>query len=238
MDFRKKLVVEPDVKFKLGNIDPAYKGKHESHESAAAELAGHTASLAQLQYRLYAEGKRSLLIVLQGLDAAGKDGVIRHVISGTNPQGVNVACFKQPTHEELAHDFLWRAHNHTPAKGEIMIFNRSYYEDVLIVRVHDIVPKSVWSKRYDRICEFERLLIQAGTHVIKFYLHIVRKSSSLDLKCASMILIGIGRSVIRIIPNANIGQPISKHSKTPCARRARRGHPGTLFRQTISGFVT
>ena len=172
MDFRKKFVVEPDVKFKLGNIDPAYKGKHESHESAAVELASYTASLAQLQYRLYAEGKRSLLIVLQGLDAAGKDGVIRHVISGTNPQGVNVACFKQPTHEELAHDFLWRAHNHTPAKGEIMIFNRSYYENILIVRVHNIVPKSVWSKRYDRICEFERLLIQAGTHVTKFYLHI------------------------------------------------------------------
>ncbi|MGD0532327.1 MAG: polyphosphate kinase 2 family protein [Methyloceanibacter sp.] len=172
MDFGKKFVVEPNVKFKLGNIDPAYTGKHESHESAAAELARHTASLAQLQYRLYAEGKRSLLIVLQGLDAAGKDGVIRHVISGTNPQGVNVACFKQPTREELAHDFLWRAHNHTPAKGEIMIFNRSYYEDVLIVRVHDIVPKSVWSKRYDRICEFERLLVQAGTHVINFYLHI------------------------------------------------------------------
>jgi len=172
MDFRKKFLVEPHVKFKLDNIDPAYKGTHESHESAAPELARHTASLAHLQYRLYAEGKRSLLIVLQGFDAAGKDGVIRHVISGTNPQGVNVACFKQPTHEELAHDFLWRAHNHTPAKGEIMIFNRSHYEDVIIVRVHDIVPKSVWSKRYDRICEFEKLLSQAGTHVIKFYLHI------------------------------------------------------------------
>ena len=234
MDFRKKFIVEPHVNFKLGNIDPSYKGTHESHESAAAELALHTASLAQLQNRLYAEGKRSLLIVLQGLDAAGKDGVIRHVISGTNPQGVNVACFKQPTREELAHDFLWRAHNHTPAKGEIMIFNRSYYEDVLIVRVHDIVPKSVWSKRYDRICEFERLLVQAGTHVIKI---LVRKSSSLDSKCGSMIRIGIGRSVIQIIPNANTGQPISKLSKTPCSRRARRAHPGTLFRQTISGFA-
>jgi len=172
MDFRKKFVVQPHLKFKLGNIDPAYKGTHESHESAVPELARHTVRLAHLQYRLYAEGKRSLLIVLQGFDAAGKDGVIRHVVSGTNPQGVNVACFKQPTHEELAHDFLWRTHNHTPAKGEIMIFNRSHYEDVLIVRVHDIVPKSVWSKRYDRICEFEKLLSQAGTHVIKFYLHI------------------------------------------------------------------
>ena len=129
-------------------------------------------SLAQLQYRLYAEGKRSLLIVLQGLDAAGKDGVIRHVISGTNPQGRQCSLLQTAHNEELAHDFLWRAHNHTPAKGEIMIFNRSYYEYVLIVRVHDIVPKSIWSKRYDRICEFEKLLIQAGTHVIKFYLHI------------------------------------------------------------------
>jgi PPK2 family polyphosphate:nucleotide phosphotransferase len=172
MDFRKKFLVDSHVKFKLSNIDPAYKGTHESHESAVPELARHTASLAHLQYKLYAEGKRSLLIILQGLDAAGKDGVIRHVISGTNPQGVNVACFRQPTHEELAHDFLWRAHNHTPAKGEIMIFNRSHYEDVLVVRVHDIVPKSVWSKRYDRICEFEKLLSQSGAHVIKFYLHI------------------------------------------------------------------
>jgi PPK2 family polyphosphate:nucleotide phosphotransferase len=172
MDFRKKFIVEPHVKFKLGNIDPSYKGTHESHESAAADLALHTASLAQLQLRLYAEGKRSLLIVLQGLDAAGKDGVIRHVITGTNPQGVNVTCFKEPTQEELAHDFLWRVHNHTPAKGDIMIFNRSHYEYVLSVRVHDVVPKSVWSERFGRICEFEKLLIQAGTHVIKFYLHI------------------------------------------------------------------
>ena len=175
MDFRKKFFVTPHVKFKLANIDPAYTGAFESHESVGAEIARHTASLALLQYRLYAEGKRSLLIVLQGLDAAGKDGVIRHVISGTNPQGVKVACFKQPTHEELAHDFLWRSHNRTPTKGEIMIFNRSHYEDVLIVRVHDIVPKSVWSRRYDRICEFETLLNQAGTHVIKFYLHISPK---------------------------------------------------------------
>lgn len=161
MDFRKKFIVEPHVKFKLGNIDPSYKGTHKNHESAAAELALQTASLAQLQLRLYAEGKRSLLIVLQGLDAAGKDGVIRHVISGTNPQGVNVTCFKQPTHEELAHDFLWRVHNRSPAKGDIMIFNRSHYEDVLSVRVHDVVPKSVWSERYGRICDFEKLLIQA-----------------------------------------------------------------------------
>jgi PPK2 family polyphosphate:nucleotide phosphotransferase len=172
MDFRKKFVVEPGAKFRLEKIDPAYKGEHESHQSAAAEIAHHTASLARLQYKLYAENKRSLLIVLQGLDAAGKDGVIRHVISGTNPQGVNVTCFRQPKDEELAHDFLWRAHYHTPANGEIMIFNRSHYEDVLVVRVHGVVPKSVWSRRYDRIREFETLLSDAGTHIVKFYLHI------------------------------------------------------------------
>ena len=172
MDFRKKFVVEPGAKFRLEKIDPAYKGEHESHQSAAAEIAHHTASLARLQYKLYAENKRSLLIVLQGLDAAGKDGVIRHVISGTNPQGVNVTCFRQPKDEELAHDFLWRAHCHTPANGEIMIFNRSHYEDVLVVRVHGVVPKSVWSRRYDRIREFETLLSDAGTHIVKFYLHI------------------------------------------------------------------
>ena len=172
MDFREKLVVKPGAKVKLDDIDPAYKGGHESHQSAAAEIARHTASLERLQYRLYAENKRSVLIVLQGLDAAGKDGVIRHVISGTNPQGVNVACFRQPRDEDLAHDFLWRAHRLTPANGEIMIFNRSHYEDVLVVRVHSIVPKSMWSRRYDRIREFETLLNDAGTRIVKFYLHI------------------------------------------------------------------
>ena len=172
MDFRKKFRVSPGVKFKLADIDPAYKGKHESHQSAALEIAHHVESLARLQYKLYAEGKRSLLIVLQGLDASGKDGVIKHVLSGTNPQGVNVTRFRHPTEEEVAHDFLWRAHRHTPAHGEIMIFNRSHYEDVLVVRVHNIVPKSVWSSRYDRIHDFEHLLTEGGTHVLKIYLHI------------------------------------------------------------------
>lgn len=172
MDFRSKLVVEPGTKVKLGKIDPRFRGKHESHEAAQPEIARQTARLASLQYKLYAEGKRALLIVLQGLDAAGKDGVIRHVISGTNPQGVKVAQFKEPTHEELRHDFLWRVHRHTPGKGEIAIFNRSHYEDVLVVRVHDLVPEEVWSKRFDRICEFEKLLVQDDTQIVKLYLHI------------------------------------------------------------------
>ena len=184
MDFRKKFVVEPGAKFRLEKIDPAYKGEHESHQSAAAEIAHHTASLARLQYKLYAENKRSLLIVLQGLDAAGKDGVIRHVISGTNPQGVNVTCFRQPKDEELAHDFLWRAHCHTPANGEIMIFNRSHYEDVLVVRVHGVVPKSVWSRRYDRIREFEISLATRAHTLLSSISTSVRKSNSHGLRSA------------------------------------------------------
>src|SRR5262249_44292773 len=138
MNFQKKFLVSPGDKVKLADIDASYKGKHESHDAATPEIARQVENLARLQYRLYAEGKRPLLVVLQSLDAAGKDGVIRHVISGTNPQGVKVACFKQPTHEELAHDFLWRAHRAAPARGEIMIFNRSHYEDVLVVRVHGL----------------------------------------------------------------------------------------------------
>ncbi len=172
MDFRKRFMVPPDSKVKLRELDPAYKGDHQNHQSAASELERNTKALAHLQYKLYAEDKRSLLVVLQGLDASGKDGVIRHIFSSTNPQGVNVTSFKGPSREELAHDFLWRAHYHAPSKGQITIFNRSYYEDVLVVRVHNIVPKEIWSTRYDRIRDFETLPAQAGTRVLKFYLHI------------------------------------------------------------------
>jgi len=172
MDLRNRFRVSPGSRCKLAAFDPADKGKHESRQSAAPEIERHAEALARHQYKLYAEGKRSLLIVLQGLDASGKDGVIRHVMSGTNPQGVNVTCFRQPTKEELMHDFLWRAHRSTPAAGEIMIFNRSHYEDVLAARVRNIVPKSVWSLRYERIREFETLLAQAGTKIVKLYLHI------------------------------------------------------------------
>jgi PPK2 family polyphosphate:nucleotide phosphotransferase len=126
----------------------------------------------QLQFQLYAEQKRSLLICLQGPDAAGKDGVVRHVIASMNPQGCRVASFKQPSAEELAHDFLWRIEGQVPRRGEIVIFNRSHYEDVLIVRVHDLVPKKVWAKRYEQINDFERRLVAGGTHILKFFLHI------------------------------------------------------------------
>jgi PPK2 family polyphosphate:nucleotide phosphotransferase len=121
---------------------------------------------------IYAEGKRSLLIVLQGRDAAGKDGTINHVLGAMNTQGCSGTGFKVPSQEEAAHDFLWRYHQHTPRRGQVAIFNRSHYEDVLVVRVHDLVPKKVWSRRYELINDFERMLYENGTHILKFYLHI------------------------------------------------------------------
>jgi PPK2 family polyphosphate:nucleotide phosphotransferase len=172
MDYRKKLMVEPGAKVHLSKIDPSYTGEHETQEKAASEIAKHIERIGKLQYLLYADGNRSLLVILQGLDAAGKDGVIRHVFSGVNPQGTFVFGFKQPSREEVAHDFLWRAHLHTPGKGEVVIFNRSHYEDVLVVRVHKLVRKAVWSKRYDLINDFEKILVQNGTSILKFYLHI------------------------------------------------------------------
>jgi len=151
MDYRKRFVVEPGARVRLGKIDPAFKDKHESHETAAPELQKHIERMAKLQYLLYADGNQSLLVVLQALDAGGKDGVVRHVFSAMNPQGTWVFGFRQPSKLEAAHDFLWRAHLRTPGKGEVVIFNRSHYEDVLVVRVHKLVPKPVWSKRYELI---------------------------------------------------------------------------------------
>ncbi|WP_354702116.1 Polyphosphate:AMP/ADP phosphotransferase [Paraconexibacter sp. AEG42_29] len=130
--------------------------------------------LTELQAALYAEGSRSLLIVLQAMDAGGKDGTIRAVFAGVNPQGVRVASFKAPTANELAHDFLWRVHAQTPADGEIAVFNRSHYEDVLITRVHALVPEAVWRARYRRIRAFEELLHGEGTEIVKIMLHISR----------------------------------------------------------------
>jgi PPK2 family polyphosphate:nucleotide phosphotransferase len=172
MDYRKKFLVEPGGKVRLAKIDPSYSGKHETHATATAEIQKNVERMAKLQYRLYADGNQSLLVVLQALDAGGKDGVIRYLFSGMNPQGTSVFGFKQPSKVEAAHDFLWRAHQPAPAKGQIAIYNRSCYEDVLVVRVHKLVPHSVWSKRYDLINDFERLLALNGTRILKFYLHI------------------------------------------------------------------
>lgn len=128
--------------------------------------------LRDLQELLYAEHRHRLLVVLQAMDTGGKDGTIRGVFDRTNPQGVKVASFKRPTERELAHDYLWRVHPHVPGNGEIGIFNRSHYEDVLVVRVHDLVPKARWERRYEHITAFEKLLADEGTTILKFYLHI------------------------------------------------------------------
>ena len=172
MDYRKRFIIEPSTKVHLAKVDPSYTGKHESHREAEPEIRKHVERMDKLQYLLYADAKQSLLVVLQALDAAGKDGVIRHIFSGMNPQGTSVIGFKQPTKVELAHDFLWRAHLPAPGKGEVTIYNRSYYENVLVVRVHNLVPKSTWSQYYQRINDFERLLELNGTQILKFYLHI------------------------------------------------------------------
>ena len=172
MDYRKTFVVKPGSKVHLAKIDPSYAGKHESQEKALLEIQKHVERMNKLQYLLYADGNQSLLVVLQALDAAGKDGVIRHVFSCMNPQGTFVFGFKQPSKDEAAHDFLWRAHCHGPGKGEVVIFNRSYYESVLVVRVHKLVDDSVWSKRYELINDFEKMLSRNGTTVLKFFLHI------------------------------------------------------------------
>ncbi|HUO05805.1 MAG TPA: polyphosphate kinase 2 family protein [Candidatus Binataceae bacterium] len=172
-NYREQFIVKPGAKIRLARIDPAFHGRHESHEKAKADLDRAIEKMDRLQTRMYAEHRHSILIVLQGLDAAGKDGVIRHVFTGMNPQGCAVATFKQPTPQERDHDFLWRVHPRAPARGHVTIFNRSHYEDVLVARVHRLVPKEVWAKRYSMINAFERTLAEdSGTTVLKFFLHI------------------------------------------------------------------
>jgi PPK2 family polyphosphate:nucleotide phosphotransferase len=170
---RDLLRVEPGKRVRLAAVDPS--GTHGyTKDAAAAELQKGLDRLTDLQDRLWAESKHPVLVVLQGIDASGKDGTVRHVMGAFNPMGCSVTSFKVPTPIELAHDYLWRVHQRTPGKGEIAIFNRSHYEDVLVVRVHDIVTKAVWSGRFDEINDFERLLTDAGTTVVKFFLWINR----------------------------------------------------------------
>jgi PPK2 family polyphosphate:nucleotide phosphotransferase len=171
-NFSKELVVKPGKKMRLADWDPEDTLGWDKGHKTQHSLEKSIEKLDQLQYLLYAEHKRALLIVLQGLDAAGKDGTIRHVIAGVNPQGCKVTPFKKPSVEETEHDFLWRIHKAVPEHGDIGIFNRSHYEDVLVVRVHDLVPKDVWTKRYDQINEFERMLHQNNVKILKFFLHI------------------------------------------------------------------
>ena len=168
---RDQLRVEPGTRVRLGRIDPAASHGYTKADSAG-QLEGGLQRLNLLQDRLWAEAKHPVLVVLQGIDAAGKDGTVRHVMGALNPAGCTVTGFKAPTPEELAHDFLWRVHGRTPGKGQIAIFNRSHYEDVLVVRVHGLVPKRVWSQRYEQINAFERTLAHTGTTIVKFFLWI------------------------------------------------------------------
>ena len=166
------LTVRPGSAAGLEQRDPRDTVGLPEKKHAAEELEALLEELGSLQERLYAEGRRSVLVVLQGLDASGKDGTISHVFTGVNPQGCRVTSFKAPTPVELAHDFLWRVHAECPAKGMIGIFNRSHYEDVVTVRVLELAPKEVWSRRPERIVEFERLLVDEGTTVLKCFLHV------------------------------------------------------------------
>jgi PPK2 family polyphosphate:nucleotide phosphotransferase len=167
-----ELIVKPGSAAGLERRDPRDTVGLPEKKHAAEELEALLEELGSLQERLYAEGKRSVLVVLQGIDASGKDGTIRHVFTGVNPQGCRVTSFKAPTPIELAHDFLWRVHAECPARGMIGIFNRSHYEDVVTVRVLELAPEEVWSRRPQRIVEFERLLTDEGTTVLKCFLHV------------------------------------------------------------------
>jgi PPK2 family polyphosphate:nucleotide phosphotransferase len=170
--FSKELGIKPGHRVKLSKWDPddtlGWDKNHEMKESLASAIQ----RLDSFQYRLYAEKKRAILLIFQGLDAAGKDGTIRHVMAGVDPQGCAVRSFKVPSPEEAAHDFLWRVHKAVPERGEIGIFNRSHYEDVLVVRVHNLVPKDVWSRRYAQINHFEHMLAENRVKILKFFLHI------------------------------------------------------------------
>ena len=169
--------VAEGAQVKLANYDPDYIGNY-AREQADDESKKLGKELSELQELLAAAQQQSVLIILQGMDTSGKDGTIRHVFSSMNPQGCTVHSFKQPTAEELAHDFLWRIHAVTPPKGVIGVFNRSHYEDVLVVRVHSLVPEDVWSKRYKEINHFEKLLTNSNTIIMKFFLHISYEEQS------------------------------------------------------------
>jgi PPK2 family polyphosphate:nucleotide phosphotransferase len=171
-DFR-QYRIKPLAKVNLDEFDPeeagAFSGKKDKGEEALGELIP---KLVGLQELLFAEHRHRVLVVLQGMDTAGKDGAIRHVFGALNPQGVKVSGFKAPTKEELDHDYLWRVHKCVPGKGELMVFNRSHYEDVLVVRVHNLAPESVWKTRYESINGFEKMLDREGVTILKFFLHI------------------------------------------------------------------
>jgi PPK2 family polyphosphate:nucleotide phosphotransferase len=164
--------------FRLADHDPGATSGVDSKTKGRAEVAGLTTRMEDLQRKLYADGRHKLLVVLQGMDTSGKGGAIRKAFEALNPTGVHVASFKAPTEPELAHDYLWRVHPHVPGDGMISIFDRSHYEDVLIVRVRGLVPKKRWKARYGHIRDFEQMLVDEGTTIRKYFLHISRKEQA------------------------------------------------------------
>ena len=164
--------IDPGSKVRMKDLDPRATPLIDDKKKAREKNAEIEEKLSKLQELLFAEHKRKLLVILQGMDTSGKDGAVRHVMGGFNPQSVRVVSFKKPTEVELDHDYLWRVHAQMPGSGEVAVFNRSHYEDVLVVRVHELVPEDVWRKRYDQINDFERMLVENGTTILKFFLHI------------------------------------------------------------------
>lgn len=169
--------IQPGTQVDLNQYETYYQGEL-AKKDGKEQLKNQNKVLRDLQELLYAENRHKLLVVLQGIDTSGKDSTIRHVFGDVNPQGTQVVNFKVPTWKELAHDYLWRVHPHTPGKGKIVIFNRSHYEDVLVVRVHGLAPEGVWEKRYEHINAFEKLLSDEGTTILKFFLHISKQEQA------------------------------------------------------------
>ncbi len=175
MNYTERFKVRPGSSVKLEEIDPGFTNPRESRKLSTEQIKHDTKRLRELQVLLYADGRRSLLLCLQGMDTAGKDGTITHILGAMNPQGCNVVAFKKPSAEELRHNFLWRIRRAVPGPGEVTIFNRSQYEDVLIARVHNLVSPDTWSGRYDQINTFESSLINGNTHILKFFLYISKR---------------------------------------------------------------
>ena len=176
------IIVKPGEFVSLDDYTPEYTGTYQKKGQTTTRLKKLHKQLLKLQELLYAGSQHALLIILQGMDTCGKDGTIRRVMAGINVQGCDVVSFKVPSTDELSRDFLWRAHKAVPSKGKIGIFNRSHYEDVLVVRVHNLVPESAWSQRYQQINDFERMLVESGTVVLKFFLHISKDEQKVRLE--------------------------------------------------------